>query len=100
MRSINFIRPAIIAALILSIPAVAMLIQADGWDWNPFDFLIMGALLFGAGLLFELLANKAKTGTHKTLIGIVIFIAVLAIWSEMAVGAVSQAFTLLTGIAT
>ena len=33
------------AAVLLSIPAIAMQFQAPGVDWGPEDFIVMGALM-------------------------------------------------------
>ena len=41
------------AAGLLLVPAVAMQLGVDGWDWNAFDFVVMGALLAAACGTFE-----------------------------------------------
>ena len=60
------------------------------------DFVVMGVLLFGAGLSYEFIAHKLGSKTHKVALGVIILGVVLAIWSELAVGAISQVVTAIT----
>lgn len=62
----------------------------DGWHWDAADFLVMGALLFGAGLGYEFLAGKLGRKTQRAALGISILCLVLAAWVELAVGGISQ----------
>jgi hypothetical protein len=81
-------RPIIIlstAAGLLLIPLVAMQFSSEV-DWKPFDFLIMGFLLFGTGLLCELVLRKVTSTTKRIIIcGLVLFVFLLT-WAELAVG--------------
>ena len=79
-RSIVYIGLA--TALILMIPLIAMQFSNDV-DWNWLDFTIIGALLFGAGLTYELLARK--TG-NRVVVGIAVAAIVFLIWAELSVG--------------
>ncbi|MEO6102158.1 MAG: hypothetical protein ABIP44_00795 [Pseudoxanthomonas sp.] len=95
-------RPAIGAGLILLAPLVMSMIDrrkpdGDGWHWSPPDFFLMGALLFGAGLTYELLSRKLGANSHRWALGLVIVGVVLAIWSELAVDGVSQSLSYLFG---
>lgn len=88
-------RPAIGAALILMIPLVMTYLDrakpaGDGFHWSPMDFVVMGALLFGAGLAYEFLARKVKTPNQRWALGLGILAVVILIWIELAVNAVSQ----------
>ncbi|MBK6265271.1 hypothetical protein JKA74_09485 [Marivirga sp. S37H4] len=71
--------------LILSIPLIAMQFT-DEVDWKLFDFVIMGFLLFGTGLLCELVIRKVKHTDYRLGIIAVILIALFLIWAELAVG--------------
>ena len=57
----NSYRPVVAVALgtvaILMIPFVGMQISND-WNWSLFDFIVMGALIFGTGLAYVLIARK------------------------------------------
>jgi hypothetical protein len=95
-----FLRPARIAGAILLIPLAMSIIGAltpggNGWRWGPLDFLVMGALLYGAGLAYEFLAAKARTARQRTLIAAGVILIACAVWTELAVGAVSQLVRLL-----
>ena len=54
------LRPLVVAIFLLLIPLFAMLLGAGGWDWKPFDFILMGVLIFGTGFLIELVNKKVK----------------------------------------
>lgn len=89
------IRPFAGTCLLLLIPLAMSLADrnlpaGDGWHWNFADFLVMGALLFSAGISYEFLARKLDNPKRRLALGIAIFCVVLAIWVELAVGAISQ----------
>ncbi|WP_310538867.1 hypothetical protein [Phenylobacterium sp.] len=70
---------------LLSAPWIAMKFT-DQVNWTSFDFLIMGVLLIGAGLSYELAALKLRKSLHRTLLGAGLVALVLIIWAEGAVG--------------
>lgn len=73
------------AAFLLLIPLIAMQFT-DEVQWSLFDFVIMGVLLMGTGLLCELvLRNVKKFGSRLILCGFIL-ITFLLIWAELAVG--------------
>ena len=72
-------------ALLLLIPLIAMQFT-DEVDWKLPDFVVMGGLLLGTGLLCELVLRKVKKIGHRILICGVILLALLLIWAELAVG--------------
>jgi hypothetical protein len=74
---------ALVTGLILLVPLVATRLS-DAVTWTLFDFVAMGALLFGGGLVFVLAARR--TATHRLAVGATILAAVLFLWVEMAVG--------------
>lgn len=89
------LRPAIGTGLLLTVPLVMSILDrdkppGDGWDWEPFDFLVMGALLFGAGLAYELVARRLHKPAHRLMLGLAILFAVFVVWVELAVDGVSQ----------
>ncbi|MBA5628642.1 hypothetical protein [Moheibacter lacus] len=74
-----------LAAVILSLPLIAMQFTSEV-NWNGSDFLIMGILLFGTGILCEIILRMVKTPRQRLIFcGMAIF-SFLVIWAEMAVG--------------
>ncbi len=70
---------------ILLVPLVAMQITEEV-DWSAVDFVVAGALLLGAGFSYELVARKTENAKYKIAAGFGIFMTVLLIWAELAVG--------------
>ncbi|WP_044219040.1 hypothetical protein [Chitinophaga pinensis] len=73
------------AALLLLVPLVAMQFTAEV-KWSFSDFLVAGFLLFGTGLLLELILRKVRATSHRLLLCVVLFIVVALVWAELAVG--------------
>lgn len=84
MKANNVYRIIIGTALILMVPLVAM-IFSDETNWNWFDFAVMGTLLIGSGLIFELVTSKLNA-KYRPAAAVVVIGAVVLIWAEMAVG--------------
>lgn len=85
MKAKKIIRIVLMAAIILAIPLVAMQFS-DDWNWKLSDFVIIGIIVVGAGLLYEFVASKLKTPKQRMLFGILVALAVLLTWAELAVG--------------
>ncbi len=90
-----YTRPALFTAGLLAIPAVMTWSDrhrpaGDGWHWGPGDFAVMGLLLFGAGVLTELLLARTAVRRHRAAIVATIAAAVLVVWVELAVDGVSR----------
>ena len=67
------------------VPAVAMRVS-DEWNWTGSDFVVMGTLLVGMGLLYEFIATRRKDRNYRIAVGIGVLLATLAIWVELATG--------------
>ncbi|HTI95076.1 MAG TPA: hypothetical protein VL425_01030 [Rudaea sp.] len=96
------IRPLAGTCLLLLVPLVMSILDrdqpaGDGWHWDARDFLVMGALLFGAGFSYEFLARKLGRKWHRAALGIAVFCLVLAVWVELAVGGISQIARFIAG---
>lgn len=74
----------LIAALLL-LPLIAMQFTREV-AWDAADFAFAGALLVGAGLVFELAAWRTKKLAWRLAIGGTLVFAVLLIWADAAVG--------------
>ena len=79
----SILRVALGTALILLIPLVAMQFS-DGMNWDETDFIVVGALVFGTGMAFELLRRAAPR--HRLLIGVALLAMFLWLYVELAVG--------------
>lgn len=78
-------RIALITAAILLVPLIAMAFT-DEVNWGVMDFVIIGALLFGAGLVYELLVRQVSDTKRRLIIGVAIALVVSYVWAELAVG--------------
>lgn len=58
----------------------------DEVNWGVFDFIVAGVLLFGTGLIFELILRKVKTKKSQIATIVILFILLILIWVELAVG--------------
>jgi hypothetical protein len=75
---------SVVTALLLT-PLVAMQFTSEV-DWDGADFLIMGILLYGTGLLCEFVLRKVKSIQYRLIICGVILFMLFLIWAELAVG--------------
>lgn len=73
------------ATLLLLIPFIAMQFT-DEVNWTLSDFIVMGVLLVGTGLMCELVLRNVKKTTHRITVIAVILAALFLIWAELAVG--------------
>ena len=74
-----------VVTLLLSIPFVAMQFTAEV-NWSLTDFITMGVLLLGTGLLCELVIRKVTQTKHRIALCGVILLVLILIWLELAVG--------------
>ena len=73
------------ATALLLIPLIAMQFTNEV-KWTVFDFIAAGVLLFGTGLMCELVLRKVKKIEHRIAICAALIILLLLIWLELAVG--------------
>ncbi len=85
----NIIRIALVTALLLMIPLVAMQFTNEV-VWKLGDFIVAGALLFGAGLTYELIARKMGSNTYKPAIGLAVATGLILVWANLAVGLIGS----------
>lgn len=84
MKAKNLTRYVIGTALVLLVPLVAMQFSEE-WDWDLRDFIVIGTLLIGTGLTFELISTKVDA-KYGPVIAVVLLAAMLLVWAELAVG--------------
>lgn len=80
---------AAIIALILMIPLAAMQFTNEV-NWHFLDFVVMGALLSGVGLMYELVARRSEKTVYRVAFGIGLVAAVLLFWVNGAVGIIGN----------
>ena len=81
---------ALIVGIILLIPLILTIHDGGtknmGWNWTLSDFIIMGTLLFCAGLTLDFAVKKLTRPVYRILSIITIIVSFLLIWIELAVG--------------
>ncbi len=83
------LRILIVVGLILLIPFFGNLF-VEGWNWIVLDFIVMGALLFVTGLAIDFAIRRFPNPIQRILAIAAIIGALLLIWVELAVDAVSR----------
>lgn len=76
----------VIAAILLA-PLIAMQVT-DEVAWTAFDFAAAGALLIGAGAVFEALSRKPRLAQHRAAVAATLIAVVAVVWAQGAVGIV------------
>ncbi|MCC3216845.1 hypothetical protein LIV57_16395 [Chryseobacterium sp. X308] len=76
---------------LLSIPLVGNLFSKEV-NWSEADFLIAGTLLFTTAFLINMVRNKIKKQSQRMMICILILLALVLIWCELAVGIFGSPF--------
>lgn len=73
------------ASMVLLLPLVAMQFTSEV-QWSALDFVVAGILLFGTGLLIEMVLRKTKKGVLQVLAVLGVLLLLLLTWLELAVG--------------
>jgi len=81
----HVMRVALVTAGILLIPLIAMQFSSDV-DWQLNDFVVAGTLIFVTGLLFDTIVRKVRNRNYRLALGIVLALAFMYVWAELAVG--------------
>ncbi len=76
---------------LLLIPFIAMQFGNEV-NWTGHDFTVMGFLLFGTGLICELVLRNVKNFTNRVIVCGVILLALFLIWAELSVGIIGTPF--------
>lgn len=85
----KIIRLALATAFLLLVPLVAMQFT-DEMAWGLGDFVFAGALFFGAGLAYELIATKKVGIAYRAAVGIAVATAFILVWANLAVGIIGS----------
>lgn len=81
----------ITASVLLLIPLVAMQFTEEV-AWTAFDFTVAGVLLFGTGLMCELVMRKVKSTKGRLALVTSILGLLFLVWAELAVGVFGTPF--------
>jgi 4-amino-4-deoxy-L-arabinose transferase-like glycosyltransferase len=71
--------------LLLLIPLIAMQFTNEV-NWDLADFVGMGVLLLGTGLMAELVMRKVKSKNYQIGLIVIILVGLFLVWAELAVG--------------
>ena len=85
MRNKRLIAIVLTVALLLLIPFIAMQFTTEV-NWSLPDFMIAAVLLLGTGLMCELVLRKVKKTSSRIAICFALFLALMLVWIELAVG--------------
>ena len=85
----KIIRLLLLVALILLIPLFGNYF-IEGWNWGMEDFIFAAAMLFAAGLGFELARTMIKNTLHRAIVILGIIMIFLFIWVELAIGIIGD----------
>ncbi len=80
-----------VVVAILLIPAIAMQFNSSV-DWGPLDFIVMGILLLGTGLLCELVLRRVKSTMSRIVLCGALLVILFLTWAELAVGVFGTPF--------
>jgi len=85
----SIIHITLATAFILLLPLLAMQFT-DEVVWELTDFAVAGALLFGAGLTYELVTRKADNIEYRAAVGVAVAAALILVWANLAVGLIGS----------
>jgi hypothetical protein len=80
---------ALTTACILLLFFLGMLLT-DEMNWGLFDFVFAGALIFGTGLTYVLVARRGGNMAYRFAVGIALAAAFLLVWINLAVGVIGS----------
>ena len=76
---------------ILLVPLIAKQFTSEV-NWGVEDFALMVVLLFGTGLLIEVVLRYVQSKGNRILLCSLIIIALFLVWAELAVGIFGSPF--------
>jgi hypothetical protein len=74
---------------ILIIPVFGNM-YVDGWNWSIADFFVMGGLIFGTGLFYELVSRRGNTTSFRVAVGIGAAAGFFLFWMNAAAGIIGS----------
>lgn len=102
LQAIHLWRLLSVTLALLLVPLLAMAFEwrvpdpgsdAPGQvNWGVLDFVIMGALISGTGVVFELLKQRVDSTAKRWMLFIPLMGILFLIWAELAVGILNTPF--------
>ncbi len=74
---------------LLMIPLIAMQFTSEV-NWSPSDFIVMGVMLFSAGLTYILISKMRDNLTYRLGVGIAVVTGFVLVWMNLAVGLIGS----------
>lgn len=62
--------------------------SVDGWNWGVLDFVFAAVMFAGVGIAIDFAAQRIQHPAQRMAAYVVIILAFLVVWAELAVGAV------------
>lgn len=81
----NIVKTALVTVVILTVPLLGNRF-VEGWNWDMPDFVVAAILIFGTGLLFQLIFNKVSHRTYRIMLVVFTALIFIYVWAELAVG--------------
>jgi hypothetical protein len=88
MQNKSILRIALVTGCILLVPLMGNLFM--GWNWPVFAFPVWGAVLFGTGLTYELIARKGGTIAYRAAVGIACVTGFVLVFVNAAAGIIGD----------
>ncbi|WZL89273.1 hypothetical protein VS868_00570 [Salinimicrobium sp. 3283s] len=79
------------ATFLLLLPLLGMQFSQEV-NWDLFDFIVAAILLYGTGLIIELILRKVKDSQKRLIICAIILGVLFLVWAELAVGVFGSPF--------
>jgi hypothetical protein len=88
MPNKSFVYIGLVAGCILLVPLLGNLFMS--WKWPPIAFAFWGAVLFGTGLTYELVARKGGTIAYRAAVGVACVTGFILFWINAAAGIIGD----------
>lgn len=90
MKTKTLLRILLLPLIPLAVPAAAMSLEAEGWDWSLHDFVIMWTLMTGAGFAYALATRSTVHIAYRAATALALATAFLLVWVNGAVGIIGS----------
>jgi hypothetical protein len=89
MRNKNIIGIALVPALLLLVPLLAMQLT-DEVVWDLADFAVAWVLLVAVALTYKLATRRTGSATYRAAVGVALATAFVLVWMNLAVGLIGS----------